>query len=737
MTVDRAGARVERLARAVVAVATVWLVLAVSWGLFARVAGGHEAQIATRAIVAENMREWGTLAVIKDYTFNAPGYELYYAHHPWGTFWTISAFAELLGRGTWVPKLVGVLLSAPIPALLYGIGRDLWGPVPGAVSAVAYVVLPITLAFGNLAGFELPIIFSCLLATWGYLRFARRWERKWMWVSVAGMVAAIHSDWQGAVFIGAVLALLAARALAFPSWFGGVRLRPFAQWWVLTALLTAVSLLGYVAYFQHIGAIEELAHSESWRARGATTPLGDLLRARSYWIDVTFTPLVVTLGKIALPIFVARVVFWRKFHEIFPLALLLMATLQYVKFTNGANVHIYWPLPFAPYWALSLGMFCATGIETTKEIAARSGRHAERVATVALATFGLVALLVLPDGIRGLRFARATAGRFEDKGRRIIEDVDLSEAAEWIKGSMEGKTVVGLASDIYSRENREIEWALHRPIRGIDVSRYVAGVHEERYLIGDLRTISGPDQRRAAATLRLVTLGPYVFVDAQAPYAPLDAFRFDEREPNLFEWYFLSPTEPMRTVRPDPWSTWELREHFNQTPNPVPTGEPDTLEEIRIAHNVAVAEGNTEAQEKWQKRLLSSIDSTVATSYTEGIRLLGKRFVRGVDPQLELYFSASGPMSGDLAYEVISRVVAPPRLSLVPADDKVKKYGTPFVVSPRLWRTGFIYLDRIDVRKRPGKEDFIGFFESKDAPNVKVPRRADAADEALPLLSLE
>jgi hypothetical protein len=39
----------------------------------------------------------------------------------------------------------------------------------------------------------------------------------------------------------------------------------------------------------------------------------------------------------------------------------------------------------------------------------------------------------------------------------------------------------------------------------------------------------------------------------------------------------------------------------------------------------------------------------------------------------------------------------------VSADDKVKQYGPPFVISPRLWRKGFIYLDRVDVRHRPGR----------------------------------
>ena len=63
-----------------------------------------------------------------------------------------------------------------------------------------------------------------------------------------------------------------------------------------------------------------------------------------------------TAGKIALPVFAWRVVFLKKTREIFPLAILVMAAVSYAHFKNGADAHYYWPLPFAPYWALSVGV---------------------------------------------------------------------------------------------------------------------------------------------------------------------------------------------------------------------------------------------------------------------------------------------------------------------------------------------------------------------------------------------
>lgn len=734
------NARVERAARIVTITATVWFALAVCWGLFARVGGGHEAQIATRAIVAENMRVWHMFAPVKDYTLERPTPDLIYVHHPWGMFWAVAAIAEVLGRGAWVPRVAAVLCSIATPPLLYGIGRALWGPIEGALSALAYVVLPIALAFGSNPGFEVPVIFGCLLATWGYLRFAQRWRTRWMVVSLAGIVAAANSDWEANVFIGVVLVALAVGALMLPRWFGRVNLRRFAQWWALAAILSGGTVLAYVAYFQHIGAIDNLVHSEAQRARGGDVPLAVVLNYRRFWIDVTFTPVAVTVGKIALPIFALRVLLWRRLNEVFPLALLVMAVVQYVHFANGADVHVFWPMPFAPYWALSVGVLGAVVIGVTRWVLARRRNADDRglVPLVALAVVGLVPLVVLPDGVEGLHYAKATCGRFNEKGGRIFDDVDMSVAMEWMAARMAPNTVVQMSEAALAvREDRGQEWALHRPIKPIPSTPYYGGAAEERYYVGDLRFLDEADQRRIADMFHAVILGPFVLVDRQAPRAPVDAFSFDEREPTLLEWYFSNPTEPIRTVRPDPWLTWEYREHYGQLPNPPPPDAPRTLEEIRVAHNAAISRGDMRTAETWKAQLLAGIDTGVATRFSDGTQLLGKRFRPGVDPQLDLYFLANGPLGGEYQFEVVSVIDARRFLSLVPPDDRMKRYGAPFLLSPRLWRSGFIYVEHVDIRHRPGLERFAGYFDVQPKMNGDPPKVMGGNGEEVPLMTLK
>ena len=53
-----------------------------------------------------------------------------------------------------------------------------------------------------------------------------------------------------------------------------------------------------------------------------------------------------------------------------------MATVEYVHFKNGADVHTFWPLPFAPYWALSVGVLARTLLDLARPSPPRASRHA-------------------------------------------------------------------------------------------------------------------------------------------------------------------------------------------------------------------------------------------------------------------------------------------------------------------------------------------------------------------------
>ncbi|MBV9946023.1 MAG: glycosyltransferase family 39 protein [Myxococcales bacterium] len=704
------GRAAERAALWVTVAATAWFVAAISWGLCARVAAGHDGVIASRGIVAENMRCWGILAPVRDYALERPAHTAYYAHHPWGSFWAIAAFAAALGRHAYVPRLVAVLTSAAAPPLLFAIARMLWGPLPGAVAALAYATLPMTLAFGNFPGFEVTVVTSCLLVAWSQLHFARTRRTRWMAIGLAAVAWCANSDWEASIFLAPALAL--PGALLF---FGRAaphtrsELRSFGQWASLAAFVTLATLAAYVAYFQSIDALTGLLAQGTRRSNGNGSPLAEVLSERAYWIDVTFTPLAVLAGKLAVPLFLWRLFVLGRALEAFPLALLVMAIVEYLQFKNGADVHIYWPYPFAPYYALSLGLIAHTAIGAARAAAALLGRPAwaPRTSGLAALAVGLVPLAILPDGVRGLWYERVTGGRFNDRGRPISREEDKSQALEWMAPLLPPRTAVALHQSM--RPNWGQPWALHRPTETVnDVPVQRSG--DERPFVADLGGVAAADQVKLAQAFPVTAVGRYALALRSAPLAPVQGFVFEEREPDLREWYLSNGVDRVRTVVPDPFFTWELRAHYAQQPNPSPEGPPRCLDQVRIAHDVAVAAGDGALADRYEAELRAQLDAGVATTFSDGTRLLGQVYRSGVAPTLTLYFKASGPARDDFPFEIASMVEEAPRFSLVPRDDRSRQVPAPFLLPMRLWKKDFIYTAESEIRKRPGRERFVGYF---------------------------
>ncbi len=222
---------------------------------------------------------------------------------------------KVLVRHTYVVRLAPIAMRVACPPLLYRIGSFLWGPVPGALAAVAYVVLPIALAFGNFPGFEGPLVFGCLVTTWGYLRFQDRWQRRWMVVSLLGVVWSVNCDWEACIFLGAVLGTLLVTGLFANRWFARVNARRFGQWWSLTVIITVMTVLAYVVYVKRVGNVDEFLNQEAKREKGNDASIWAVLASRRYWIDISFTPLAIAIGKIAVPIFLFRFFVLRRHLE--------------------------------------------------------------------------------------------------------------------------------------------------------------------------------------------------------------------------------------------------------------------------------------------------------------------------------------------------------------------------------------------------------------------------------------
>jgi hypothetical protein len=735
-----AANRSQRIAFSIVGFLTVWLAVALCWCLFRLPAAGHDNISASRTIIAENMGGWGIWGPVREYFLVKPGPDQYYVHHPLASFWTIRVATAFLGAKPWVTRVPSILMTLAVPPMLFGIGRRMWGLWPGVLCAAGYVALPITLAFGDFPGFEVPLIFGIVLTTWAYVRMSESWNvraRRWGALSLLGVAYAINVDWEALPFLLVVLGALAAAAWFIPQRvFGPVNPRRFGGWWALAGAITVVTVFGYFLYLQRIGMLQEMLSQEGKRSRGNDAELAEVLRGdvRSYWIDLMFTPVAVTVGKIAAPLLVLRVIFLRRIREVFPLAILVMSVVWYVKFKNGADVHIYWPQPFAAYYALAIGALAVSLVGFVRWVL-RLFRRVDRRGLVPMIVYGLAALsivVMVPDSLRALRYGRASGARFNEKGRHSWREMDKVVALQWMARDLAPATVVVMHTGL--RSSWACEWAVHHPVVSQGGIPQQGKQNELRYFMADLTQMNTNEQEKMFATFHVIVVGSYTKVDREAEHAPLDAYAIDEREPTFFEWYSQYAVDPVRTIRRDPWETWELRNDFSQSPNPLPADEPASMEELRVAHNAAVAAGDADRAQKYRQRLVSQLDVQVATKYTDGTELLGQRYTRGVEPKLSLYFLAAGPSPDELQFDMSSEVEASPLLSLVQPDPLVKAVGTPFAEPPHTWRKGYIYVDRAEVRHRPGRETFYGQFMSLD--HRPVPKRVDRAEDTW-LLTLE
>jgi hypothetical protein len=705
----------ERIGRVLAIVAGVWFAAAACWEIGAPFGAGHYAAATAVFTGGENMWRFGTLGPITHIPLGEPSASDYYCHHPFGIFWTAAIFS-LLGHHDWVCRLPAVLISACMPVLLYKAGRALWSPLAGGVAALAFSVLPITLAYANLFALEVPAMFGMALAIWGYARFQQAGRRRFAALFVIGLAYAAAADWPGFVFAGFVLGALLLRGFLFARFFPplhGVRFR--ATWALATASIGLLAAF-HLGYFAHVDQLTELLRQGEFRAQGAELPLLETLGRRRYWILLAFTPLAIGLGILATPLFFVRVLAFRRELEFFPLALLATATLQYVVFKQGADIHFFWPHYFALYFAYACGALAfLLGVALT-----RAAHHLQRpplalAAPLFALSLGVVLLgLIALDGVRALRYARKSGGRFNEKGYIIHSDFDKEAALRSLATRMPADATLGLHGSM--KQSYWMDWVLERPISPMHVPRLAAPLNNDFYAL-DMRFTPGSQIRRFARQFAVHAYGPFLTSDLHRAHAPLSADAVHAREPDWLAWLFVTANHAEYVTAPDAWLTWELREHLQDDVNPMPNvAAAKTAEGLRMAHNAAVATGDRAAAAMLRTELLALLDRTPARAFSRGVELLGLRFEPGASDLLSVYFVAAGALERDVQFGIRSYVLSAPFFSLTPKDALPWDVGMPFALPSSLWRPGFIYRSESELVRRPGRERYVGAFRGAGAP---------------------
>jgi hypothetical protein len=696
------------LAGAALAAAAVLLALGVALrGIGGPVPNGHFASIAAIGMAADNMWRWQTVLPIVGYAEHLSGNPGYYMHHPIALFWDIALLGKVFGFSDWVLRVPAVLYVTLTPFFLYRIGRALWGPIEGGLTALAYVALPITIVYANYHDLEQPYIFGCVVATWGYLRFIHTWRERYLWASVFGFFFALNHAWWGYLWAAFFIPWIFFRGFVLPErWFGAVNARAFGRYCALMCGAMGLALALEVYLLKESGRLADVLTSFVVRRGDHPVPLASVLASRAYRIELMFTGLGILLGKIAVPVIAGRVVLRRRDAELLPLFFLFAAVVHYVVFQQGAAVHIFWPHTFAPYFALAVGALAATVREAAAWLAARAAAwspgRARAAAIVAVAALvGLPVLAVLRDGLSLVRLSRETGGRFAEAN--LESEIDKGVALRWFLGRLPADVNIGFHSGFPSYW--ELQWdARPRPIAANQPLPTAAS--GPRVYVLDSRAASAADLRAAATRFHVHAVGPFWFIDRLEPPGPLDGYSFDEREPGWWARWWQGDVEPLRAVRRDPWVTWEWRTALGQ-PAPPPPGTPAGDDQLRIAHNAALAAGDTARAASLRAALGKRFNLPLRATYGNGTELIGAVHRRGAQRNIGLYFVA-GKFDNDAKYVVDAKVTTAPVLSTLPVDPATLDLARGPVVPTSLWRPGHLYAIRFTYRRRPGTELLTG-----------------------------
>jgi hypothetical protein len=662
----------------------------VLWEAFGPVLAGHDASSASVGIVADNMLRWRIGAPVWLYTDERPTAEHYYCHHPFGIFWITAALRALVGRHDVVTRLAPMVLSTVTPALIAALGRALWGPMAGAIAALGFVSVPIALCFAQLNGLEVPLIFFSTLLSWGWVRHWQCGRPRYLVVALVGALGATNADWPGFVLVACLLAIELGRIVA--------RRGDAAPRFVALAALALTVGGGYLALFDHFGKLDDLLAAGRQRSSGAGAPLAEVLASRRLWIELAFTPLVVALGKLAAVASLARAAWLRRADELVPLAVLAMAAFQYLVFRQGADVHFFWPHTFALHAALGLGALAATVRPALRAVGGPLRAHASGAAVLGL--FALALAPVLRDACLALGWARRTGGRFDEKGHFVLDDADRTAALRELATRLPREARVAL------HESTSPTWAQVWALGGRTVlvpGSYVDA--EPDATIVDLRFVRRDE---LGATLRrggVEVAWPLALVREDTPRGLGEVRRFDEREPSLAGWLFVSAHEPERVAVLDPHLRWWIGSELGLGAE-LPRDAPTTLEQHRIARSIALLRGDEAAAERELDALRAGIVPFEAR-FDGGTELLGYTLVPGGAARATLYLRAgSEPLPPGVRPRVRSFVEQRAALSLTMADPKPREVAPPGFPTPDRWRPGHVYTVDFDLLERPGVERF-------------------------------
>jgi hypothetical protein len=477
-----------------------------------------------------------------------------------------------------------------------------------------------------------------------------------------------------------------------------------ARWLIATTVVVLATLALYALLIVHAGRLQDLLYGAKLRSSGdslAWHVLSNPIRWRRLaWMvpGVGFAVLIA-----ALPVAAYR---WKaRPGEAVLLAWTLTASVQYLGFREGADIHIFWPHYYGPCVALALGTV-ASALLSLENVGLVGG----------LRLAGLVGFVGLPIaalarvGVPMLDQSRLTQGRFDEGGHHIESGAEASLFAEWATKDLPRSSILHCTR--LCSWHVEYATGLAEEEGPIDLSPRAKDARDRIELV-DARYASADDLRALSRAFETVSVGPFLRVDRATPGRGVRAMAHSERQPTGLERMLVTDHDLVRTIgsETDPWETWEWADALG-TPNAFePSAEPANLYELAVAHNLAGARGDRVRAEALRSRALARVDTSHGAELTGDLRLLGVGIERGAATVVTLLWeTGAGFLPVESTFAVRCHVTEPPPFWPVPVDPREKEMAPPMAIKPSLWQPGHLYAQRFVALHRPGVEECRGSF---------------------------
>ena len=225
----------------------------------------------------------------------------------------------------------------------------------------------------------------------------------------------------------------------------------------------------------------------------------------------------------------------------------------------------------------------------------------------------------------------------------------------------------------------------------------MATTNPDRIAIADARTLTRDELAALAKRFVVQTVGPFWRINRSQAGPNLVAWRYVERQPKPLEWLFLTGTDLVRTIGPeiDQFSTWEWADALDLDVAS-PSAAPGTFEELRVAHNVAVARHDDARASALRARVLSKIRAPVRYDYTDDVHLLGVDIDDGAATVVTLIWETGLEFQPiDSTFNVACTLVQKPWLWPAPIDISQRDAAPVAPIRPSMWKPGHIYSQRI------------------------------------------